>query len=319
MTGGSGFIGGALIRRLVADGWSVRGLARSDEAAGRVASAGAEPVAGDIADAASMRGGAEGCEYAFHSAAAVREWGTRAYFEEGNVAGTRNALEAARAAGVRRFVHVGSPASVTAGDPLVNVDESTPLRPDSKADYAATKAIAEQIVSDASGDGFETVTIRPRLVWGPGDNSLLPGLTAAVEAGRFAWIGGGRHRISTTHIDNAVESLVLAARRGVPGEAYFITDGEPVVFRDFVTQLLATAGVEPPERNLPAAAARPLAAASEDLWRLTRRDGRPPMTRIAAWLTSVETTFDISKARRELGYEPVKTIGDGMAELAGRS
>src|SRR4029453_14141148 len=96
-----------------------------------------------------------------------------------------------------------------AGEPLVNVNEDAPLRPDSKAAYSATKALAEQAVRNANGDGFETVGIRPRVGWGPGDTTILPALVEAVEAGRFAWIGGGRHLTSTTHVDNAVEGLVL--------------------------------------------------------------------------------------------------------------
>src|SRR4051794_10877046 len=144
VTGGSGFIAGALIRRLRAEGWTVRGLARSDAAAEKVSVAGGEPVGGDLDDVAAMSAGAEGCEVAFHAAAALGEWGRPADFERGNVRGTNNVLDAARRAGVRRFVHVGTEAALLAGQPLVDVDETGPLRPDSKALYSATKARAEQ-------------------------------------------------------------------------------------------------------------------------------------------------------------------------------
>jgi nucleoside-diphosphate-sugar epimerase len=317
VTGGSGFIGGVLIRRLVRDGWTVRALARSEPSAAKVRDAGAEPVMGDLFDVGAMHAGATGCEYAFHAAATTTEWGPREEYVRGNVDGTRIALEACRAAGVRRFVHVGTEAALLAGKPLVNVDETAPLRPDSKAHYPATKAIAEQSVLDANADGFETVIVRPRLVWGPDDETILPITKKMVEEGRFAWIGGGRHLTSTTHQDNAIEGLVLAAERGRPGNAYFVTDGDPVVFRDFFTALLATAGVEAPKRNMPAALAKPLAAASEGLWRRLRMGGTPPITRIQVWLSALECTIDISKARRELGYEPVKTVEEGLAELRG--
>jgi nucleoside-diphosphate-sugar epimerase len=315
VTGGSGFIGGVLIRRLVRDGWTLRALARSESSADRVRDAGAEPVMGDLFDVAAMRTGAEGCEYAFHAAATTIEWGPREEYVRGNVYGTGNALDACRAAGVRRFVHVGTEAALLAGRPLVNVDESAPLRPDSKAYYPATKAMAEQLVLDANGDGFETVVVRPRLVWGPDDETILPITKRMVEEGRFSWIGGGRHLTSTTHQDNAIEGLVLAAERGNAGHAYFVTDGEPVVFRDFFTEMLATAGVEAPKRNLPAGLAKVLAATSETLWRRLRMGGTPPITRIQVWLSALECTIDISKARDELGYEPVKTVEEGMAEL----
>jgi nucleoside-diphosphate-sugar epimerase len=316
VTGGSGFIGGALIRRLAAEGFAVRGLARSDSAEEAVRAAGAEPIRGDIEDAAGMRAAADGCEYAFHAAAKVGDWGTREEFERLNVGGTRNALAAARDAGVRRFVHVGTEAALLAGQPLVNADETAPLRPDSPAPYSATKARAEQAVRDANEDGsFETVVVRPRFVWGRGDPQIVPSIVQAIEGGQFRWIGGGRHKTATTHVDNTVEGLWLGATRGRPGGVYFVTDGEPVVFRDFITELVRTQGVEPPDGERPAALARGVAATMETAWRVLPLKGRPPVTRFAVWVASLECTIDISHAREELGYEPVKSREEGLAEL----
>ena len=315
VTGGSGFIGGRLIRRLVSDGWRVRALARSDRSAAAVEQAGAEAVPGDLEQVEAMRAGAEGCEYAFHAAAYVKDWGLRKDFEGGNVDGTKNALEAARSAGVGRFVHVGSEAALLAGQPLVDADETAPLRPDSPAFYPSTKAKAEQAVRAANSDGFATVVVRPRFVWGVGDTSVLPAIKAQVERGRFAWIGEGRHRTSTTHVDNAVEGLVRGAERGRGGEAYFVTDGEPVVFRDFVTELVATQGVEIPDKHVPAGVVRPLSVAVEGIWKALRLRRSPPITRFAVWVASTDCTLSITKARTELDYEPVKTREEGMAEL----
>jgi nucleoside-diphosphate-sugar epimerase len=315
VTGGSGFIGGALIRRLVAEGWSVRALVRSDSSGAIVERIGAEPVRGHLGNAGSLRSAATGCEFAFHAAAQLGEWGSREDFIRDNVDGTRNTREACADAGVRRFVHVGTEAALLAGKPLVEVDETAPLRPDSKALYPATKAMAEQAVLDANTPDFETVVVRPRLVWGPGDTSVLPALVELIDKGRFAWIGGGRHLTSTAHIDNTVEGLMLGAERGTPGNAYFVTDGDPVVFRDFVTEWVATQGVEAPRMSIPVPVARAFAATSEGIWKTFRLKSAPPMTRLAFWLSAFETTIDITKARTELGYEPVRTIEDGMAEL----
>jgi nucleoside-diphosphate-sugar epimerase len=318
VTGGSGFIGGALIERLRAEGWDVRALARSDAAAAKVRERGAEPVAGDLADAASLEGGTLGCDVCFHAAAKVEDWGDPAQFERLNVAGTANVVAACRASGVRRMVHVGTEAAITAGQALVRVDETAPLRPDSPFPYSSSKARAEQLVRDADGDGLETVVVRPRFVWGRGDTTLLPAIAELVRSGRFRWIGGGRHLTDTTHVDNAVEGLFLGATRAPAGGVYFVTDGEPVVFREFLERMLATQGVRVPDKSVPAGVATAAAATAERAWRVLRRPGAPPLTRFAVWVSSKECTLDTSRARTELGYEPVRTREDGLAEL-GRS
>jgi nucleoside-diphosphate-sugar epimerase len=315
VTGGSGFIGGKLVERLVAEGRPVRALARSDAAAKRVAALGAEPVRGDLANRASLAAGAAGTGVAFHLAAHLGEWGPWSEFERGNVEGTKSSLAACADAGVKRFVHCGTEASLMAGEPLVDVDETAPLRPDSRAPYPATKAKAELAVREASREGFETVALRPRFVWGKGDTTLLPEMVATVEAGRFAWVGGGRNVTDTTHVDNVVEGLILAAGKGRPGEAYFVTDGEPVTFREFVSALLQTQGVEPPERSVPAWTAAPMARLCEAAWKALPLKGTPPMTAFRSWLLTQECTIDISKARSELGYAPIVTHEQGLAEL----
>ncbi|HXS48296.1 MAG TPA: NAD-dependent epimerase/dehydratase family protein [Solirubrobacterales bacterium] len=315
VTGGSGFIGGRLVERLVGEGCLVRALARSEPSSQRVAELGAEPVRGDIGDRVSLASAAAGAEVAFHLAAHLGEWGDWADFERGNVDGTRNVLAACAEAGVRRFVHCGTEAALMAGEPLVGVDETAPLRPDSPAPYPATKARAEQAVRDANRDGFETVALRPRFVWGKGDTTLLPEMVETVEAGKWAWIGGGGNVTDTTHVGNVVEGLVLAAEKGRPGEAYFVTDGEPVVFREFVTALLRTQGVEPPDRSVPAWTAAPMARLAETTWKVLPLSGAPPMTTFRSWLLTQECTIDISKARTELGYAPIVSQEQGLAEL----
>jgi len=308
VTGGSGFIGGALIERLRSEGWDVRALARSEKAVARVRELGAEPVRGDLDD---LR--IEGCDIAFHAAAKVEDWGDPEEFERVNVRGTQNVVDACRAGGVRRLVHVGTEAALMAGQPLVNVDENAPLRPDSPALYSSSKAKAEEIVRAAD---LDTVVVRPRFVWGRGDTTLLPRLTEMVRAGRFRWIGGGRQLTATTHVDNTVEGLWLAATKAPAGGVYFVTDGEPVVFRDFLTEMIGTQGVEIPDKSVPPAVAGTAARAIEGIWRLLRRTNDPPLTRFAVWTSSQECTIDISRAERDLGYRPVKSREDGLAELS---
>ena len=288
----------------------MRALARSERAAAAVRERGAEPVMGDLDD---LR--IEGCEVAFHAAAKVEDWGDPADFERVNVQGTRNVVAACRAGGVRRLVHVSTEAVLMAGQPLVRVDESAPLKPASPALYSSSKARAEQVVG-AAGDELETVVVRPRFVWGRGDTTLLPSIVEMVRSGRFRWVGDGRHLTATTHLDNTVEGLWLAATRGTAGSTYFVTDGEPVVFREFLTRLLATQGVTIPDKSVPPGVARVAAGAAERLWRLLKRPGQPPLTRFAVWVSSQECTIDISRAERELGYRPVTSREQGFERLS---
>lgn len=319
VTGGSGFIGGRLIEALVADGEEVRALARSERSAELVRQRGAEPVRGDLADRDALQTAAAGCQVAFHAAAKLGDWDPWEEFERDNVGGTHNVAEACADAGVTRFVHVSTEAVLIAGDPLVDVDETAPLRTDSRSHYARSKALAEQVVLAIRRNGFEPVIVRPRFVWGAGDLTLLPQLTEMVRAGRFAWIGGGRQLTDTTHVDNVVHGPRLAAERGTAGEVYFVTDDAPTVFRDFVSEMIATQGVTPPGRSIPAPLAGALAVGGETAWRALRLPGSPPLPRFTYWVSSQQCTIDISKARRELGYEPVRGRGAGMAELrAGR-
>jgi nucleoside-diphosphate-sugar epimerase len=293
----------------------VRALARSERSEAAVRALGAEPVRGDLGDGAALQNGANGADACFHAAANVAEWGPWEEFQRGTVDGSRNVAEACLRAGAGRLVHVGSEAAVNAGRPLVRVDETAPLAFGSAAHYPASKALAENAVLAVGRRGLDVVVIRPRLVWGPGDATVLPAMVEAVRTGRFAWVGDGRHMTSTTHVDNAVHGLLLGFERGTPGRAYFVKDAGDVEFRDFVTRWLATAGVEAPDRSVPAPVARALAAAGEWAWRAFPLPGAPPMTRVALWLLSLECTVDDSRARAELGYEPVITRDAGLAAL----
>jgi len=316
VTGGSGFIGGVLIKRLVRDGVDVRALARSESSADRVRELGAEPLMGGLDTVDAMAEGATGCDVAYHAAAFVEQWGPWSEFQAATVDGTANALTACRTGGVKRFVHVGTEAALVDANALVNADETWPLKPNSRGYYPRSKARAEQLVVAANGvDGMETVVVRPRFVWGPGDTTLLPGIVALIRSGKFAWVGGGGNLTSTAHVDNVVEGLVLAAETARGGEAYFVTDGDPIAFREMITALVATQGVEPGNRNVPAAVAKPAAALAEGLWRTLRLKSEPPITRLAVWNSALECTVSDAKAREEIGYEPVISREDGLAAL----
>ena len=315
LTGGSGFLGGRLLDALADRGCDVRALARSDESARAVEARGAEPVRGDLAEVDAMVAGMADCDVVYHLAAKVDEWGDPDAFRAVNVDGTENALAAARRADVDRFVHASTEAVLADGAPKRDVDETHPIPDEPVGYYPRTKAEAERLVRRADDEALRTTICRPRFVWGAGDETLLPELVRAVRAGRFAWFDGGRYLTSTCHVDNAVEGFILAAEHGAGGEAYFLTDGDPVEFRAFVTDLLATQGVDPPDRSLPRWLAWWAATAGEAAWRTLPLSGRPPLTRMTVATIGQAMTFDDAKARRYLGYEATVSRASGLAEL----
>lgn len=314
VTGGSGFLGGRLIEILVGRGDSVRGLARSPRSADKVEARGAEPVMGDLDDVAAMTEGMKGCEVVHHSAAKVDEWGDPKEFHRINVDGTANAIEAARAAGVKRFVHVSTEAQF-AGGSMANLTEQS-VRPRNPVGlYARTKGLADDLVLAANGDGLLTSVVRPRFIWGAGDTSVLPRLCQMVEQGKFKWISGGKAMTSTCHVDNVCEGMILAAQKCPGGEAYFLTDGEPVPFRSIMSDMFRTQGVEPPTGSVPRWVARSAAWTLEGLWRLFRAKRTPPVTRMAVCLVGQEVTVVDTKARERLGYQGRVTIAEGLAAM----
>ncbi len=315
VTGGSGFVGKRLITALREQAHTVRALGRSEAAQNEVRLAGAEPVPGDLSDVEALKRGMEGCEVVFHSAAYVKTWGPRASFFEANVRGTENVLEAARAAGVKRLVHVSSEAVLVDGTPLINVDETRPLPEKPIGNYPSTKNAAERLVLSVNSPEFTTIAVRPRLIWGKGDNAVLPAIIQAVKSGRFRWVGGGHYKTSTCHVANCVEGLLLAAEKGIGGQAYFLTDGEPVDFRDFITAMLKTQGVNPGKGTIPFGLAMGVATVSEALWNFFSLPGGPPVIRSELLLVGQEVTVSDAKARRELGYQGRMTREAGLREL----
>jgi nucleoside-diphosphate-sugar epimerase len=315
VTGGSGFVGRNLIRHLRRRGDEVLALARSSGSAHVVDDLGAVPVTGDLDDAAAMQKGMAGCDVVFHVAALAAEWGPRDEFQRFNVGGTANALAAARGAGVRKFIHVGTEAALCDGTPLLDVDETRPLPARPLPRYPHTKAEAEKLVRAANSPQLQTVVVRPRFIWGNDDTSVLAALVAAVKAGRFMWMDGGRYPTSTTHVDNVCEALLLAAAKGKGGEVYFVTDGAPVELRSFVTQLLATQGVDPGGKSVPRWFVRLLAGAGEWVWETFGLKGEPPATRMAVHLFGEPVTVNDAKARRELGYVGRVSREQGLAAL----
>lgn len=328
ITGASGFIGGKIAGRLLAEGRRVRILARRPLP--HLEALGAEVIPGDLDNREALRRGCQSAETVFHVAGRVGVWGPRREFFEVNVGGTRNIINACREAGVPRLVYTSSPSVVYNGGDLAGIDESAPLCLHAPCGYPTSKVAAEREVLAAHGPSLATVALRPHLVWGPGDKNVVPRVLALARTGRLKIIGSGRNKVDVTHISNVVDAHLLAesaletcnligykgsVRPGVGGKAYFITNGEPVILWDWINELLRGVGIPGITKRVPLPVAYAAGGLMEGLWRVLPLKGEPPMTRFVAKEMATDHWFDISAARRDLAYHPLVTMADGTAEL----
>lgn len=321
VTGGGGFLGQALCRGLVERGHEVASFNRGHYP--ELEALGVRQLRGDLADRDAVLAAAQGMEAIFHNAAKAGAWGSYDSYHRPNVLGTRHVLDACRAHAVARLVYTSTP-SVThrATRPVEGgTADEVPYGEDFKAPYAATKTIAEQAVLAANGDALATVALRPRLIWGPGDNQLLPRLVERARAGRLRFVGDGANRIDTTYIDNAAQAHFdafehLAPGAACAGRAYFISNGEPRTVREIVNALLAAAGAPPVTKTIPFRAAYAVGAVCEGLWPLLRLGGEPPMTRFLAEQLSTTHWYYMGPATRDFGYVPRVSIDEGLRRLA---
>jgi nucleoside-diphosphate-sugar epimerase len=323
VTGAGGFVGGAVARALRARGNEVLGFSRA--AHPELSALGVDQQQGDVADSSAVMDAVRGVDVVFHTAAKVAASGRYADFHATNVRGTDNVVAACRECGVAALVYTSTP-SVTFGlADLEGVDESIGYSDHYDADYSRTKAEAERLLLAAASDDLRTVALRPHLVWGPGDTSLLPRVVQRGRSGVLRRIDGPTKRTDVAYIDDAVQAHLLAAERllaggeaaaRVSGNAYFISSGEPVEIWEFIDRLLAAAGVAAVEKRVSLRAALAAGWVFEKTHALTGALGEP---RLSRWIVRELTTarwFDISAARRDLGYEPRVSLDDGMRRLA---
>ncbi len=319
VTGGGGFLGSAIVRLLRERGQAVRSLARHFYP--HVDALGASQVQGDVADPALVSAAVEGCGTVFHAAAKAGLWGSYAEYHHSNVVGTENVIAACRKHGVRRLIYTSSPSVVFTGHDLEGVDESVPYAQHYDAAYPATKAIAEKLVLANNDSSLGTVSLRPHLIWGPGDNNILPRIYALARAHRLFRIGRRNPLIDLTYIDNAALAHLLAADRLEPGSpitgrAYFIAQGQPVPLWDMVNRFLEVAHLPPVTRSIPLPLAIMLSGPLETLYTLFRLPGEPQMTRFLARELSTVHWYNLDAARRDLGYSPTVSIEEGLRRLA---
>lgn len=318
VSGATGFLGGRLAELLVERGYRVRTLARPTSELSRLATLGVEIVFGDVTDRASLERAAAGQRVVFHSAGKVTDWGPAAEFMAVNHGGTANVVAACQATGVRRLVHVSSLTVLGLPRDGRQVDEQSPYAATPPDPYTRSKIAAEQLVRAAHGQaGLATTVVRPGVIWGRGELTIVPRLVELLRQRRLPYIGGGHNVIGMSHVDNLALGCALAAETDIAaGQVYHVTDGAEISLRQALDALADGYGLERPRSSLPFWAVHGAAALVEWLARLQGRAQPPAITRYGVRMVSSHCRYDIGKARRELGYAPIVSLADGVAALA---
>lgn len=318
VTGGGGFLGKAIVKRLCERGDEVRSFSRNQHPA--LSEMGVEHCRGELGDAEAVARAAEGCDIIFHVAAKAGVWGPFDEFYRANVIGTQNVLAACRQHGIKRLVHTSSPSVVFDGTDMEGVDESVPYPEHFEAFYPQTKAEAERLVLQANDETLATVALRPHLIWGPGDNHLVPRILERGAKGALRKLGTRECLVDTIYIDNAAMAHLQAADHldigsGVAGKAYFLAQGEPLPIWEVVNRILDAGGIAPVTRTISPNLAYQLGAVLEKVYRFLNLPGEPRMTRFVAKELSTSHWFDLTAARRDFGYQAEVSFDEGIERL----
>ncbi len=317
VSGGGGFLGSAICRRLLQRGDEVVAFQRS--AAEQLRNIGVHIHRGDIADARALGEAARGCTAIIHTAGKAGIWGDLADYQRCNVTGTQNVIAVCRTLAIPHLVHTSSPSIVHADGDIEGGDESLPICTRFLFHYPASKAEAERLVLAANGRELKTTALRPHLIWGPGDPHLLPRLAAKVRKGILA-LPGVNKRIDTVFVENAALAHLnaldeLQGSGRCAGKAYFISNDEPLPQGEIIQRLLAAIGIKAEIRAIPAWLAHAAGAVCEAAWPLLGIKSEPPVTRFSANQLTTAHWYNISAAKRDLGYRPEMSIAQGLLDL----
>ncbi len=317
VTGGGGFLGRAVVSGLLDRGYAVRTINRGSYP--ELESLGAECIRGDVGDSESVMHAADGVDGIIHVAARAGPGLWYDDFYRANVLGTRHVLEACQVHGIGYLVHTSSPSVVHGGGDLENADESEPYPDHFSAPYPETKAEAERLVLRANGEALRSCALRPHLIWGPGDNQLLPRLVEKARAGRLR-LPAPDKKIDITYIDNAAAAHLLALEDLLgpgrsAGKAYFISDGQPRPVGEVLSAWLEAAGTDARLGRVHPRVAMAVATVVEGLWRLTRRRSDPPVSRFVVEHLATAHWYNLAAARRDLGYDPKVDFEEGIRRL----
>ncbi|MEO1436728.1 MAG: NAD-dependent epimerase/dehydratase family protein [Bacteroidota bacterium] len=314
LTGGSGFVGQNLIPKLIQAGHTIKALARSEASAEKVKALGATPIRDDLtALSKATESALRSCNTIVHSAAHMDFTYDPEPFYSINVEATKNLLGLAHRTDIQQFIYI-SAAPVVPGSPIQNLSENQAKAGLPKALYPKTKALAEQAVLKANSATLKTISLRPPAIWGP-NNHHYDELFELAEKGQWRWIGGGRHVLSTIHVDNLSNAVLAALKAPIGGQAYFVTDGDRRPMRMTFEAIMRAKGVDPGDKILPRGLAVVAAHLIGGIWKRLGLKSRPPVAPIMIRLMGTEFSVSDQKARTELGYTNAISFEEGIAQL----
>ncbi len=318
VTGGGGFIGSALVRELVREGYKVSTFSRNLYPWHK--ELGIRLFQGDLTNPEDIEPACRGIDVVFHVAAKAAAWGPYSDFENVNASGTRNVISSCKINKVRKLIFTSSASVIFSGTDLKNADESVAYPQKPLSAYTATKAIAEQLILEANSEDLKTIALRPHVVWGPGDNRIISGILNRARSGKLRRIGKEEFLTDTTYIENYVDAMLLSMKvmdknPDICGKPYFITNGEPVKIWEFINSILVSAGLSPVKKVVPKPLAKILAILLEKIYLLLAPDAEPPLTNFIVSELCSHHWFNITGAKEKLGYSPRFSHEEGMKLL----
>lgn len=319
VTGATGFLGQYVVEALRAAGTSVRAFCRQPNQ--ELERLGVDFALGDLRDAEAVERACREVDIVYHVAGVAGIWGPWNFYYEQNTLGTDHVISACRKQGVRRLVYTSSPSVTFAGGAQCGIDESMPYPQTWLCHYPHSKALAEQHVLAANDPhGLLTCALRPHLIWGPRDRHLIPRLLERARTGKLLQVGDGNNLVDMIYVENAARAHLQAAEHLTPdspvaGQAYFISQGEPVRCWDWINAILALAGITPVRRRVPYRLAWTVGWGLEVIYRVLGIESEPRMTRFLAAQLAKSHYFSIERARRDFGYAPIVSTEEGMRRL----